>query len=177
MYTFDCTTNRFHLVSCAGSLARYVQRKLSVLDIWCGSFVSTRDELRKGVSLCEHWVTVCETLTSHFWKRFPLHPWESDTFTPTVTVQLAARLEEVRLLQKKSIFFLKFLSKNYTQLVNFFVKITILRLSQAHFLFYHYRYYYLVKMIELTSIIWSNRMHLRQPVYFSQRVKNIQVGL
>ena len=78
-------------------MARYVQRKLSLLDIWHGPFVSTRDEIRKGISLCEHWVTVCETLTSHFWKRFPLHPWEGDKFTPAMTVQLAARLEEVRL--------------------------------------------------------------------------------
>jgi dynein heavy chain 2 len=83
------------LISCLGSLARYVQRTLSSLDIWRGPFVATRDELRKGISLCEHWVTVCETLTSHFWKRFPLHPWEGDSLTPTVTVQLAARLEEV----------------------------------------------------------------------------------
>ena len=78
-----------------GSLARYVQRKLSTLDIWHGAFVVTRDQLRKGIALCEQWVNVCETLTSQFWKRFPLHPWEGQMYTPPLTAQLAARLDEV----------------------------------------------------------------------------------
>lgn len=80
----------------AGSLARYVQRKLSLLNIWSGPFVHTRDNIKKGMYLCEHWVTVCETLTSHYWKRFPLHPWQGEKFTPVVIAQLAARLEEVK---------------------------------------------------------------------------------
>ena len=76
-------------------MARYVQRKLSSFNFLSGPFAQTRDEIRKGISLCEHWVTVCETLTSHYWKRFPLHPWEGEKFTPVVIAQLAARLEEV----------------------------------------------------------------------------------
>ena len=51
--------------------------------------------MRKGITVCERWVSTCETLTSQYWKRFPSHPWRGEKFTPENLSQLAARLEEV----------------------------------------------------------------------------------
>lgn len=79
----------------AGALARYVQRKLGMLDIWRDSFQQVKDAMRKGITVCERWVSTCETLTSQYWKRFPSHPWRGEKFTPENLSQLAARLEEV----------------------------------------------------------------------------------
>ena len=79
----------------AGALGRYVQRKLGMLDIWHDSFQQVKDAMRKGISVCERWVSSCETLTSQFWKRFPSHPWRGEKFTPENLSNLAARLEEV----------------------------------------------------------------------------------
>ena len=82
----------------AGALGRYVQRKLGMLDIWHDSFQQVKDAMRKGISVCERWVSSYETLTSQFWKRFPSHPWRGEKFTPENLSNLAARLEEVPLL-------------------------------------------------------------------------------
>lgn len=80
----------------AGALGRYAQRKLSSLDIWRDPFQQVKDAMRKGITVCERWVSVCETLTSQYWKRFPSHPWKGEKFIPESLSQLAARLEEVR---------------------------------------------------------------------------------
>ena len=69
-----------------------------MLDIWHDSFQQVKDAMRKGISVCERWVSSCETLTSQFWKRFPSHPWRGEKFTPENLSNLAARLEEVPLL-------------------------------------------------------------------------------
>ncbi|XP_074620352.1 cytoplasmic dynein 2 heavy chain 1-like [Acropora palmata] len=83
----------------AGALGRYVQRKLGMLDIWHDSFQQVKDAMHKGISVCERWVSSCETLTSQFWKRFPSHPWRGEKFTPENLSNLAARLEEVLTLR------------------------------------------------------------------------------
>ncbi|EDO38992.1 predicted protein [Nematostella vectensis] len=89
-----------HLLSViGGALARYVQRKLSALDIWQGPFQNVKEAMRKGVSVCERWVSTCETLTAQYWKRFPAHPWKGEKFVPENLSQLAARLEEVLTLR------------------------------------------------------------------------------
>lgn len=52
--------------------------------------------MRKGITVCERWVSTCsETLTSQYWKRFLPHPWRGEKFVPENLSQLAARLEEV----------------------------------------------------------------------------------
>lgn len=80
----------------AGALGRYVQRKLGMLDIWHDSFQQVKDAMRKGITVCERWVSTCsETLTSQYWKRFLPHPWRGEKFVPENLSQLAARLEEV----------------------------------------------------------------------------------
>lgn len=78
----------------AGALGRYVQRKLGNIDIWQGPFSLMRDGIKKAVNVCERWVSICEMLTSQYWKRFPAHPWLADKFTPESLSQLAVRLEE-----------------------------------------------------------------------------------
>ena len=80
----------------AGALGRYVQRKLGTLDIWHDSFQQVKDAMRKGIAVCERWVSTCsKTLTSQYWKQFPPHPWRGEKFVPENLSQLAARLEEV----------------------------------------------------------------------------------
>ncbi|XP_076446844.1 LOW QUALITY PROTEIN: cytoplasmic dynein 2 heavy chain 1-like [Babylonia areolata] len=79
----------------AGSLGRYVQRKLSDEDLWQGSFSAVRESLRMGISICERWTSVCETLTTQFWKRFGPHPWKGDKFLPQSMKGLSQRLEEI----------------------------------------------------------------------------------
>ena len=79
----------------AGAFGRYTQKKLGALDIWEGPFQQVQENMKKGMSVCEHWVTACETLTAQFWKRFSMHPWRGDKFVPESLSQLAARLDEV----------------------------------------------------------------------------------
>jgi len=67
-----------------------------MLDIWLDSFQQVKDAMRKGITVCERWVSTCgETLTSQYWKRFLQHPWRGEKFVPENLSQLAARLEEV----------------------------------------------------------------------------------
>ena len=79
----------------AGALGRYVQHKLSELDLWKGPYGRVKENLRSGLMICERWVGACETLTSQFWKRYGPNPWKEDKFTPDSLSQLAKRLEEV----------------------------------------------------------------------------------
>ena len=79
----------------AGALGRYVQRKLEMQNIWHDSFQQVKDAMRKGISICERWVSTCETLTAQYWKSFPPHPWRGEKFAPENLSQLASRLEEV----------------------------------------------------------------------------------
>jgi dynein heavy chain 2 len=76
-------------------LGRYVQRKLAQEDLWKGGFSKVKEALKSGHSICERWVSVCETLTSQFWKRYGPHPWRGDKFAPDSLIQLAGRLVEV----------------------------------------------------------------------------------
>lgn len=79
----------------AGSLGRYVQRKLSEENLWDGQFGHIKESLRSGITICERWVMACETLTNQFWKRYNYHPWKGEKFSPEGLKKLATRLEEV----------------------------------------------------------------------------------
>lgn len=46
-----------------GDLGRYVQRKLSGVKIFAEPFLSVKENLKTGVSICEQWVVACEHLT------------------------------------------------------------------------------------------------------------------
>lgn len=46
-----------------GDLGRYVQRKLSGLKIFTEPFLSVKENLRTGITICEQWVVACEHLT------------------------------------------------------------------------------------------------------------------
>ena len=79
----------------AGSLIRYVQLKLSELDIWNGPYGQVKEVLKTSHSICERWVQACDMLTVQFWKRYGPHPWKGPKFVPENLAQLAKRLEEV----------------------------------------------------------------------------------
>ncbi|TNN71605.1 Cytoplasmic dynein 2 heavy chain 1 [Liparis tanakae] len=78
-----------------GALGRFVQRKLSGLKIFEVPFVSVRENLRTGVSVCEQWVAACEHLTGQVWKRHTPHPWKGNKHRPQTLHCLAKRLDEV----------------------------------------------------------------------------------
>ena len=66
------------------------------VNYWLNNNLSqVKDAMHKGITVCERWVSTCETLTSQYWKRFPSHPWRGEKFTPENLSQLATRLEEV----------------------------------------------------------------------------------
>ena len=80
-----------NLCLAAGSLGRYVQRKLSEENLWDGQFGHIKESLRSGITICERWVVSCETLTGQFWKR----TWKGEKCSPEGLKKLATRLEEV----------------------------------------------------------------------------------
>uniref|UniRef100_A0A8B9KZF7 Cytoplasmic dynein 2 heavy chain 1 n=1 Tax=Astyanax mexicanus TaxID=7994 RepID=A0A8B9KZF7_ASTMX len=86
------------------SLGRFVQKKLCVLHLWEDPYLTVRENLREGVTLCEQWVTACEHLTGQLWKRYSPHLWEGDKLHPHGLKNLIQRLEEVlqiRAVQEK----------------------------------------------------------------------------
>ncbi|KAM4566457.1 cytoplasmic dynein 2 heavy chain 1 isoform 3-T3 [Odontesthes bonariensis] len=92
-----------------GGLGRYVQRKLSGLKIFGEPFVSVRENLRTGVSICEQWVVACEHLTGQVWKRHAPHPWKGNKHCPQTLHCLMKRLNEVvtlRMVHEKLLFLL-----------------------------------------------------------------------
>ncbi|KAJ3590899.1 hypothetical protein NHX12_008847 [Muraenolepis orangiensis] len=78
-----------------GALGRYVQKKLSGVQIFQDPYVPVRENLRMGVMVCEQWVTACEHLTGQVWKRQTSHVWNGDQHRPHTLQSLAQRLDEV----------------------------------------------------------------------------------
>ncbi|XP_074649972.1 cytoplasmic dynein 2 heavy chain 1-like [Tubulanus polymorphus] len=93
-----------------GSFCRYIQRKLSAEDLWKGQFSKVRDALRASHTICDRWMTSCETLTTQFWKRYGPHAWKGDKFVPETVIQLGTRLEEILTLRTVHEQLLKLLS-------------------------------------------------------------------
>ena len=79
----------------SGSFARFVQRKLSNLDMWAGQYNHVRGCLQEGLGVCEKWSSVAETLTGQFWRQYALHQWKGKAFVSSSLSQLIQRLEEV----------------------------------------------------------------------------------
>ncbi len=79
----------------SGAFGRFVQRKLSDLDIWSGQFGYIRSSLQDGLAVCEKWASAAEVLTTHYWKQYSAHRWSAGPFTSPSLSQLVLRLEEV----------------------------------------------------------------------------------
>ena len=80
----------------SSSLGRFVQRKLSNLDVWSGQFAQVRTSLQDGRMVCEKWSSAAEMLTTQFWRHYSTHPWKGGSFASPILSQLVQRLEEVR---------------------------------------------------------------------------------
>ena len=79
----------------SSSFGRYVQQKLTDLDVWCGQFTQVRSCLQDELNICKKWSSVADLLTSLFWKQYALHPLKGGTFVSATLLQLTLRLEEV----------------------------------------------------------------------------------
>ncbi|XP_054598719.1 cytoplasmic dynein 2 heavy chain 1 isoform X1 [Nothobranchius furzeri] len=78
-----------------GALGRYVQKKLSGLQIFVEPFGLVRENLRTGISICEQWVDACKLLTGQLWKRNAPHAWKGGEHCPEILHSLTKRLNEV----------------------------------------------------------------------------------
>ncbi|XP_068004360.1 cytoplasmic dynein 2 heavy chain 1 [Melanerpes formicivorus] len=106
-----------------GSLGRYVQRKLSALNLWEDSFHNVKENVKAGILICEQWVSACEYLTGQLWQRYALHPWKNEKHFPESLARLGKRLDEVltvRTLHEKLTFFLPSGEQNASQLAHVF---------------------------------------------------------
>ena len=76
----------------SSSLGRFVQRKLSNLDV---RFGQVRTSLQDGRMVCEKWSSAAEILTTQFWRHYSTHPWKGGSFASPTLSQLVQRSEEV----------------------------------------------------------------------------------
>ena len=85
-----------HLFDIMGSsIGRYIQKKLTNMDIWNEKSNAIKEVLQYGIHICEKWLEVCETLTDKFWKTLPVHSWKGDKYVPLNLMKLCERLQEV----------------------------------------------------------------------------------
>ena len=78
-----------------GSIGRYIQKKISSIELWKEKFTVVKENLQYGIQICEKWASVCETLTDRFWKTYHSHPWKGDKYGPFNLMKLCDRLQEV----------------------------------------------------------------------------------
>lgn len=82
----------------AGSLGRFVQKKLGTLNLWEDSFHTVKENLKAGIIICEQWVAACDHLTGQLWQRYTPHLWRGEKYIPETLGKLGKRLEEVSVL-------------------------------------------------------------------------------
>uniref|UniRef100_A0A803SUA0 Dynein cytoplasmic 2 heavy chain 1 n=1 Tax=Anolis carolinensis TaxID=28377 RepID=A0A803SUA0_ANOCA len=93
----------------AGSLGRFVQKKLGTFNLWEDSFHIVKENLKAGITICEQWIAACEHLTGQLWQRYTPHLWQAEKYIPEALDKLGKRLEEVlsiRTLHEKLTYFL-----------------------------------------------------------------------
>lgn len=83
----------------SGTLGRYVQRKLTDLDVWGKSFGHVLSCLQDGLGVWEKWTSTTDLLTAQLWRSYPLHQWKSGSFNSPTLSMLVKRLEEVLTLR------------------------------------------------------------------------------
>ncbi|KAH0625160.1 hypothetical protein JD844_033332 [Phrynosoma platyrhinos] len=93
----------------AGSLGRFIQKKLGTFNLWEDSFHIVKENLKAGITICEQWVAACDHLTGQLWQRYTPHLWQAEKYIPEALSKLGKRLEEVlsiRTLHEKLTYFL-----------------------------------------------------------------------
>lgn len=100
------------------AFGRYVQHKLSDVDLWTGPFSHVCGNLQDGLSVCEKWSSSTELLTAQFWKQYLLHQWNGSVFVSGTLSQLTQRLEEVLSLRSLHEQLLQLLSQSEQQEFN-----------------------------------------------------------
>ena len=82
----------------SGQCTLYAQRKLSLLDMWKGSFHQVHSCLHDNLTLCEKWQHASESLTTH-WKQYSVHQWKGERVSSPLLGQFISRLEQVHINQ------------------------------------------------------------------------------
>ena len=89
-------TRMHHLLEViSGTLGRYVQRKLTDLDVWGKSFGHVRTQLQDALRMWEKWNFTADLLTTQFWKTYHPNQWKGSKFVSLTLSILIKRLEEV----------------------------------------------------------------------------------
>ncbi|XP_029458286.1 cytoplasmic dynein 2 heavy chain 1 [Rhinatrema bivittatum] len=78
-----------------GSLGRCIQKNLGTLNLWKDSYLTVKENLKAGITICEQWVAACSHLTGQLWQRYTPHPWKHEKYYPESLDKLGKRLEEV----------------------------------------------------------------------------------
>nr|WAW84826.1 cytoplasmic dynein 2 heavy chain 1 [Halisarca dujardinii] len=79
----------------SGQFSRFVQTRLSSLDLWSGPYASVHRSIHEGLTVCEKWAQCTEQLTGRFWKQFSPHPWKGGKFSSPLLTSFIGRLEQV----------------------------------------------------------------------------------
>ena len=94
----------------AHAITRYIQSKLSMLDLWLGKYNEVDTSVTQGINLCDKWVDICTKLTSIYWPNYGPHRWQGTVYAPANAKNVATRLREIHSLRT--------LHKQLTQLLS-----------------------------------------------------------
>uniref|UniRef100_H3AMW9 Uncharacterized protein n=1 Tax=Latimeria chalumnae TaxID=7897 RepID=H3AMW9_LATCH len=78
-----------------GTLGRFVQKKLGLLNLWEDPFHIVKENLKASITICEQWVVACDHLTGQVWHRYVPHQWKNEKYFPESLDKFVKRLEEV----------------------------------------------------------------------------------
>lgn len=91
----------------ADRFVKYVQNRLSNLDLWMDTYSVMEDAMQQGIGICNSWSDICEKLTKTMWPGYAVHPWTGAKLTNSFIINFCDRL------QKVFIFFILFAIRCY----------------------------------------------------------------
>ena len=83
----------------AHATTRFIQSKMSGMDLWRSNYNQVEEALQQGINLCEKWIDVCQKLTSLLWPNYSPHPWKGGPYAPDHAANVQRRLREVHSLR------------------------------------------------------------------------------
>ena len=84
-----------HFFNCIGSsLCRYIQKQMSMIDVWHSQTSEVRMKLKAAIRICEQWYEVPKKLTTTFWPGSD-HAWKGPPHEDTFVKAFKIRVEHV----------------------------------------------------------------------------------